>query len=86
MTPGLWLAARRHRLTFMNWSLDSNDWRCRNWADAKQCAESVSRRMRPGDIVLFHDNHEWIGSILEAVLSTNHFSNSLNCSVTSLES
>jgi peptidoglycan/xylan/chitin deacetylase (PgdA/CDA1 family) len=54
LTPGLWLAARRHGLRVMNWSLDSGDWRCRSAADAATCAAEVMRLVRPDDIVLFH--------------------------------
>ncbi len=68
LTPGLWHAARRLGLTCMNWSLDSGDWKCRSAADAEECARQVLQRVRPGDIVLFHDNHQWIGPILDLVL------------------
>jgi hypothetical protein len=52
----------------MNWSLDSGDWRCRSAADAAACARQVLHRVRPGDVVLLHDNHRWIGPILDVVL------------------
>lgn len=68
LTPGLWLAARRLKLQCVNWSLDSNDWRCRSEADAMQCAKEVLELVRPGDIVLFHDDHRWIAPILDVVL------------------
>jgi peptidoglycan/xylan/chitin deacetylase (PgdA/CDA1 family) len=68
LTPGLWMAARRRRLQCITWSLDSGDWRCRNAADASACARQVVGAMKAGDIVLFHDTHEWIGSILDVVL------------------
>lgn len=68
LTPGLWLAARRLKLQCVNWSLDSGDWRCRSEADAIQCAKEVLELVRPGDIVLFHDDHRWIVPILDAVL------------------
>jgi peptidoglycan/xylan/chitin deacetylase (PgdA/CDA1 family) len=68
LTPALWLAARRTRLACVNWSLDSGDWRCRTATDAKQCAREVLQLVRPGDIVLFHDNHKWIVPILDEVL------------------
>src|SRR5205823_7197901 len=61
LTPGLWLAARRLGLRVVNWSLDSGDWRCRSAADAAACAVGVLELIRPGDIVLFHDDHRWIG-------------------------
>ena len=68
LTPGLWLAARRLKLTCVNWSLDSGDWRCRSEADAVLCAQEVLELVRPGDIVLFHDDHRWIVPILDVVL------------------
>lgn len=68
LTPGLWFVARRLGLGCVNWSLDSGDWRCRSGADAAQCAREVLELVRPGDIVLFHDDHCWIGPILDAVL------------------
>lgn len=68
LTPGLWLAAWRLGLECVHWTLDSGDWRCRGEADAEQCAREVLERVRPGDIVLFHDDHRWIVPILEAAL------------------
>jgi peptidoglycan-N-acetylglucosamine deacetylase len=68
LTPGLWLAARRQRLRCVNWSLDSGDWRCRSESDAAICAAEVLKLVRPGDVLLFHDDHRWIGPILDAVL------------------
>ena len=68
LTPGLRLAARRHGLRCLNWTLDSGDWRCRSAADARDCAHQVLELLQPGDIVLFHDNHRWIEPILEFVL------------------
>lgn len=68
LTPGLWFAARRLGLRCMNWSLDSGDWQCRSEADAKACATRVLEAVRPGDIVLFHDDHRWIVPILDIVL------------------
>ena len=68
LTPGLRLAARRHGLQCLNWTLDSGDWRCRSTADAHNCASEVLELLQPGDIVLFHDNHRWIEPILDVVL------------------
>jgi len=68
LTPGLWLAARRHGLRCVTWTLDSGDWRCRTAADAAACAAAVLERVRPGDVILFHDDHRWIGPILDVVL------------------
>ena len=52
----------------MNWTLDSGDWRCRSASDSKACARQVLDLIRPGDVVLFHDNHEWIDAILDVEL------------------
>ncbi|MBA4066968.1 MAG: polysaccharide deacetylase [Isosphaera sp.] len=68
LTPGLWLAARRHHLPILAWSLDSGDWRCRTPADAAACAAEVVAAVRPGDVVLFHDDHPWAVPVLDAVL------------------
>jgi len=68
LTPGLWLAAQRSKLRCVGWALDSGDWRCRSAADALQCAREVLELLRAGDIVLFHDDHRWIGPILDVVL------------------
>ncbi len=68
LTPGLWLAARRCGLRIVNWSLDSGDWRCRSEADAATCAAEVLKLVRPGDVILFHDDHRWIGPILDVVM------------------
>lgn len=68
LTPGLWLAAELLGLRSVYWSLDSGDWKCRNAADAVACAEELSRCARPGDVILFHDDHRWIVPILDRVL------------------
>lgn len=68
LTPGLWRAARRCGLPCVGWSLDSGDWRCRSAADAAECARQVVRRVRPGDVILFHDDHRWVGPVLDVVL------------------
>jgi peptidoglycan/xylan/chitin deacetylase (PgdA/CDA1 family) len=68
LTPGLWRAARRHGLRVVNWSLDSNDWRCRGESDARACAAEVLASVRPGDIILFHDDRPWVAAILDVVL------------------
>jgi peptidoglycan/xylan/chitin deacetylase (PgdA/CDA1 family) len=68
LTPGLWLAARRLGLRVVTWTLDSNDWKCRSAEDAAVCAAEVLELVRPGDTILFHDTHPWIGPILDIVL------------------
>ncbi|OWK40778.1 Peptidoglycan N-acetylglucosamine deacetylase [Fimbriiglobus ruber] len=68
LTPGLVAAAWAHGLAVTNWSLDSGDWQCRSAEDADRCARETLDRIRPGDILLFHDDHPYIGRILDVVL------------------
>ncbi len=68
LRPGAWIAAQRLGLKCVHWSLDSGDWQCRSESDAVQCAREVLELVRPGDIVLFHDDHDWISTILDVVL------------------
>lgn len=68
LTPALWLAARRLGLRCVNWSLDGGDWGCRSAADAAECGRQLLEQVRPGDVVLLHDHHRWIGPILDVVL------------------
>ena len=68
ITPGDLLAAKSTGLEIMNWSLDSGDWRCRDERDARRCAAETAALVRPRDILLFHDNHSWITTILDQLL------------------
>lgn len=68
ITPGVLLAAKSTGLKIVNWSLDSGDWRCRDEQDADQCAELTAALVQPRDILLFHDNHNWIMTILDQLL------------------
>jgi peptidoglycan/xylan/chitin deacetylase (PgdA/CDA1 family) len=67
-SPPLRLACRRHRLRPMTWTLDSGDWRVRSDADAERCGEELALAVRPGDVVLLHDYHPWVGRILDVLL------------------
>jgi peptidoglycan/xylan/chitin deacetylase (PgdA/CDA1 family) len=67
-TLPLRLAAARHRLKPLGWTLDSGDWRVRGDADADRCGEELLTAVRPGDVVLLHDYHPWIGRILDVLL------------------
>lgn len=67
-TPPLRLACRRLGLTPMGWTLDSGDWRVRSAADADRCAAELLAAVRPGDVILLHDYHPWIGLILDVLL------------------
>ena len=67
-TLPLRLACRRLGLTPTGWTLDSGDWRVRSDADAEQCAAELLAAVRPGDVILLHDYHPWIGTILDVLL------------------
>ena len=68
ITPSVILAARREGLGLVNWSVDTNDWRCRDASDAVRCAEETAALARPRDVLLLHDNHRWIAKILDDLL------------------
>jgi peptidoglycan/xylan/chitin deacetylase (PgdA/CDA1 family) len=68
LTPGVLLAARRLGLPVVLWSIDSGDWQCLTADDALACANQVLELVRPGDIVLLHDNRPWIEPILDVLL------------------
>jgi peptidoglycan/xylan/chitin deacetylase (PgdA/CDA1 family) len=68
LTPTGILAAWGHGLRVMTWSLDANDWQCRSPDDAQACADAIVQEARPGDVVLLHDGHPWIGPILDEVI------------------
>jgi peptidoglycan/xylan/chitin deacetylase (PgdA/CDA1 family) len=68
LTPAQWWAARRERLACVHWALDSGDWRCRTDADARVCAREVLELVRPGDVLLLHDDHPRAGAVLDELL------------------
>jgi peptidoglycan/xylan/chitin deacetylase (PgdA/CDA1 family) len=67
-TPPLWAARTLAGLTPVGWTLDSGDWRVRSDSDADECADELLAAVRPGDTILLHDYHPWIGRILRRVL------------------
>ena len=67
-TPPLWVARSLAGLEPMGWTLDSGDWRVRSETDADECADELLAAVRPGDVILLHDYHPWIGRILQRVL------------------
>lgn len=68
ITPAVWLAARNAGLKLVNWSLDTGDWQCRTVEEAEQCAAETLSSVQSRDVVLLHDNHKWIGPILDRLL------------------
>lgn len=68
LTPGLWRAARRVGLAPAGWTLDATDWRCRTAEDAAACARRLLAAVRPGDVILLHDDHAGIVPLLDVLL------------------
>jgi peptidoglycan/xylan/chitin deacetylase (PgdA/CDA1 family) len=68
LTPGLWRAARRLGLIPAGWSLDAHDWRCRTPADAEGCAHRLLAVVRPGDVILLHDDRQTVLPLLDELL------------------
>jgi peptidoglycan/xylan/chitin deacetylase (PgdA/CDA1 family) len=68
ITPGVLLAARRLGLPVVLWSIDSGDWQCESAEDAAACAHQVLELVRPGDIILLHDDRPWIEPLLDILL------------------
>jgi peptidoglycan/xylan/chitin deacetylase (PgdA/CDA1 family) len=68
LTPGLWRAARRLGLTPAGWSLDAHDWRCRTLADTVACARRLLAAVRPGDVILLHDDRPTVLPLLDVLL------------------
>jgi peptidoglycan/xylan/chitin deacetylase (PgdA/CDA1 family) len=68
LTPGVLLAAWRVGLPVVTWSVDSGDWQCQTESEATTCAWQVLEMVRPGDIVLLHDDRPFIELILDILL------------------
>jgi peptidoglycan/xylan/chitin deacetylase (PgdA/CDA1 family) len=67
-SPTTLLAARSLGLSPVTWSLDAEDWRCRTAAEAVPTAERLVQAVRPRDVVLLHDDHEGVLTILDRLL------------------
>lgn len=52
----------------VNWSLETNDWRCRTINEAQKTAKKLIGELKSGDIVLMHDDNPHILEILDIVL------------------
>ncbi|MGI9067129.1 MAG: polysaccharide deacetylase family protein [Pyrinomonadaceae bacterium] len=66
------VAPRLLGLTTMLWSVNANDWGLRNPDEARLAAERLAEELiaKPtrNDIVLMHDDHQYVGQILESIL------------------
>jgi peptidoglycan/xylan/chitin deacetylase (PgdA/CDA1 family) len=67
-TPPLWAARTLAGIEPLGWTLDSGDWRVRSESDADTCADELLAAVRPGDVILLHDDHPWVERILRRVL------------------
>lgn len=72
LSPTTLAAAHSLGLRPVGWSLDVEDWRCRTPATARGAAERLLREVRGRDIVLLHDDHEGVLTILDRVLPEWH--------------
>jgi peptidoglycan/xylan/chitin deacetylase (PgdA/CDA1 family) len=63
--PNIAKAARKLDYTVMGWSLRSLDGMSKS---KEKIIKRVIRRLEPGKVILFHDNHEGIVPILEEVI------------------
>lgn len=62
------LAARSLGLRPMLWSLDEQDWRCRTHDTAGPTAERMIAKVQSRDVVLLHDDHDGVLTILDRML------------------
>lgn len=59
-----WLAGLRT----MTWSVDVQDWRCRDPRNAAELGEQLGETVRGGDIVLLHDDNRCVLDLLDRFL------------------
>jgi peptidoglycan/xylan/chitin deacetylase (PgdA/CDA1 family) len=62
------LVPRLLGLRCITWSQDVEDWRFRELTDARAGADALVRAIRPGDIVLLHDNNPRVLDLLDVLL------------------
>ncbi len=64
------LAPRRLGLRTLLWSVDADDWRCRDEAEARAAAARIALVARSRDIVLLHDFASTAHALLDVLLPT----------------
>jgi peptidoglycan-N-acetylglucosamine deacetylase len=52
----------------MTWSVDVQDWCCKSIQDAEEASQKLLHELKPGDIVLLHDDHPYVLDILKIIL------------------
>ena len=71
-SPTSLMAPRLLGLKTMLWSVNANDWGLRNAVDAdmagKRLVKELAANRSRSDIVLMHDDHHYVGQILEILL------------------
>jgi len=55
-------------LSTMTWSLDPEDWRCKNEKEARLSAKYIIDHVKPRDIILLHDDNPCVVTILNMIL------------------
>jgi len=57
-------------LKTVTWSLEVEDWRCRDINQAQQRGTNLVERLSSGDIILLHDDNPFVLTILDILLPT----------------
>jgi peptidoglycan/xylan/chitin deacetylase (PgdA/CDA1 family) len=72
LSPVSLLAPRMLGLRTVTWSLDVRDWDCRDAVAADRAGRELVARAVSRDIVLLHDNHEGVPTVLDRALPVLH--------------
>ena len=59
---------RLQHMATMNWRRDINDWKFRTAAEGRAGGQQLADAIRPGDIVLLHDERRCLLDLLDALL------------------
>jgi len=68
VAPASLLAARRLRLRYVLWSIDSGDWRLRDSSIAEEAGRTLAAAVKPRDVVLMHDDNPHTPTLLSNLL------------------
>ncbi len=66
--PASLFAPARQGLRHLLWSLDPEDWRCRDDDAGRAAAERILETVAAGDVILLHDYHTYIHALLDVLL------------------
>jgi peptidoglycan/xylan/chitin deacetylase (PgdA/CDA1 family) len=68
LSPASCLAPKFLGLKSVYWSVDSADWRLHFESGARECVERLTTAVGPGDVLLLHDDHPGVLSVLDELL------------------